>query len=108
MRPLNRIGSLVALPYTVELNDVVISAVQQHGSDEILKRGLRQFERLYDEGAESVRVMTISLHPYLSGVPHRIGDVEELYEHLRQRSNVEFLYGAEIVDWWRAQQGKKS
>ncbi|HET6309321.1 MAG TPA: polysaccharide deacetylase family protein, partial [Rhodopila sp.] len=32
-------GRLVSVPYTVELNDVVISAVQQQPSDEILRRG---------------------------------------------------------------------
>ena len=32
----------------------------------------RQFDVLYREGAESGRVMAIALHPYLTGVPHRI------------------------------------
>lgn len=94
-------GPLVAMPYTVELNDVVVSAIQMHSSDEMLKRGIDQFARLYAEGAESVRIMTISLHPYLSGVPHRIGHIEQLYAYLRKQSDVEFLTGAEIVDWWR-------
>lgn len=94
-------GPLVAMPYTVELNDVVVSAVQQHSSDEILRRGLDQFSRLYAEGADSVRIMTISLHPYLSGVPHRIGYIEQLYAHLCKQDHVEFMTGAEIVDWWR-------
>ncbi len=32
----------------------------------------RQFDVLYREGAQSGRVMAIALHPYLTGVPHRI------------------------------------
>ena len=35
-------GSMVSIPYTVEINDVVISAVQQQPSDEILRRGCDQ------------------------------------------------------------------
>jgi hypothetical protein len=33
---------MVSIPYTVEINDVVISAVQQQPSDEILRRGCDQ------------------------------------------------------------------
>jgi allantoinase len=39
-----RSGEIVSVPYTVELNDVVISAVQQHTSDELLRRGRDQFD----------------------------------------------------------------
>ena len=57
-----RSGDIVSVPYTVELNDVVISAVQLHGSDELLRRGRDQFDQLYREGRHS-RVMAISIHP---------------------------------------------
>ena len=46
-----RAGEIVSVPYTVEINDVVISAVQQQPSDEILRRGRDQFDRLYLDGA---------------------------------------------------------
>jgi hypothetical protein len=36
----------VSVPYTVEINDVLISAVQQQPSDEILRRGRDHFDRL--------------------------------------------------------------
>jgi allantoinase len=38
---------IVAMPYTVEINDVVITAVQGHRSDEIFLRGVDHFDRLY-------------------------------------------------------------
>ncbi len=47
---------IVSVPYTVEINDVVISAVQQQPSDEILRRGKDQFDRLYLDGAKAPRV----------------------------------------------------
>ena len=71
-------AATVSLPYTVEINDVVISAVQQQPSDEILRRGRDQFDRLYLDGAKAPRVMAISIHPYLTGVPHRIKYLEAL------------------------------
>jgi len=97
-------GPITALPYTIELNDVAISAVQQHSSDEMLKRGKAQFDRLYKDGAQTPRVMAISVHPYLSGVPHRIGFLEELYDYVLGHDKVLVWTGEEILDWFLAQQ----
>jgi peptidoglycan/xylan/chitin deacetylase (PgdA/CDA1 family) len=97
-------GPITALPYTIELNDVAISAVQQHSSDEMLKRGKAQFDRLYKDGAQTPRVMAISVHPYLSGVPHRIGFLEELYDYVLGHDKVLVWTGEDILDWFLAQQ----
>lgn len=98
-----RTGEIVAVPYTVEINDVVISAVQQQPSDEILRRGRDQFDRLWLEGATAPRVMAISIHPYLTGVPHRIKYLEQLYEYILGHEGVVMWTGAEILDWYRDQ-----
>jgi allantoinase len=97
-------GTITSVPYTVELNDVVISAVQQHASDEMLKRGKAQFDRLYLDGLKTPRVMTISVHPYLSGVPHRIGYLEQLYDYVLGHEGVLVWTGEEILDWFLEQQ----
>jgi len=94
-------GRVVSVPYTVEINDVSIMAVQQHSSDELLKRGIRQFDRLYKESANSMRVMAVSVHPYLTGVPHRIGYLEELYAHITKHTGVLMWTGEQILDWYR-------
>lgn len=100
-----RTGRLVSVPYTVEVNDVVISAVQQHRSDELLHRGRDQFDRLHQEGAEHPRVMAISIHPYLTGVPHRIKYLEALYDHILGHEGVAMMTGAEILDCYLQQSG---
>jgi len=97
-----RTGELVSVPYTVELNDVVISAVQQQPSDEILRRGRDQFDRLWQEGERIPRVMAITIHPYLTGVPHRIRYLEALYDHILGHDGVIVCTGAEILDFYRA------
>jgi len=97
---------IVSLPYTVELNDVAISAVAQHSSDEMLTRGRRQFDRLYAESARTTRIMSISVHPYLSGAPHRIGYVEELLDYILGHPGVEFWTGEQILDWYRSVSGR--
>jgi allantoinase len=98
-----RAGTIISIPYTVEINDVVISAVQQQPSDEIFRRGRDQFDRLYLEGAKAPRVMAISIHPYLTGVPHRIKYLEMLYDYILGHEGVVMWTGAEILDWYRSQ-----
>ncbi len=100
---LTRTGRLISVPYTVEVNDVLISAVQQQPSDEILRRGRDQFDRLYQEGATIPRVMAISIHPYLTGVPHRIKYLEALYDYILGHEGVVMWTGAEILDWYLAE-----
>jgi allantoinase len=98
-----RAGDIVSVPYTVEINDVVMTAIQQSPSDEILRRGRDQFDRLYMEGAEIPRVMAISIHPYLTGAPHRIKYLEALYDHILGHEGVVMWTGAEIMDWYKGQ-----
>ncbi|PTU67711.1 polysaccharide deacetylase [Chromobacterium sp. Panama] len=98
-----RAGSVVSVPYTVELNDVVISAVQQHASDELLRRGRDQFDQLYREGADIPRVMAISVHPYLTGAAHRIRYLAELYDYILSYPDVLMCTGEQILDVYLAQ-----
>lgn len=93
-------GSIISIPYTVEMNDVCMMAVAQHASQEWLDRGIRQFDRLYQESAKSARVMAISVHPFLAGVPHRIGYVEEVFKHILSKPDVLFWTGEQILDWY--------
>lgn len=98
-----RSGKIVSIPYTVEINDVVMSAVQLQPSDEILRRGRDQFDRLYLESAKTTRVMAISVHPFLTGVPHRIKYLEALYDYILGHEGVAIMTGSEILDWYRTQ-----
>ena len=76
--------------------------IQNHPAEELLRRGRDQFDRLYDESAGTMRVMAIAIHPYITGVPHRIRYLEELYKHILGRPGVVHWTGGEIADWYRA------
>ena len=91
---------VVSVPYTVEMNDIAMMVLQSHPSSEWLRRGIDQFDRLYAEGEASARVMAISIHPYITGVPHRIGYLERLYEYIGQRPGVLMWTGEQILDWY--------
>jgi len=98
-------GEIVSVPYTLEVNDIPLMALQHHASDELYLRGAAQFDRLYAESvaSESARVMAISVHPYITGVPHRIGWLEKLYAHVASKPGVLMWTGEQILDWYLTQ-----
>lgn len=98
-------GTLFSIPYSQELNDIPIYVTQHHRSSELFERARDQLETLYREGATNARVMAIATHPYLTGVPHRIGYFDKLLEHLKQYDGVLFMTGSEILDWYKEATG---
>src|SRR5262245_20328017 len=94
---------VVALPYNFELHDIVMMALQNHPSVEMYRRIMDQFEWLYAESATRPKFMSIAMHPYLSGVPHRIGHVQRAFEEILSRPGVAAWDGAKILDWHLAQ-----
>jgi len=95
-----RNGPLVTLPYTMELNDIPMMAVQHHEADYLLKRFIDQFDRLYAEGQQRAKIISLAIHPYLSGQPHRIKYLEAIYEYTRRFDGVLYWTGEEILDWY--------
>jgi peptidoglycan/xylan/chitin deacetylase (PgdA/CDA1 family) len=100
-----RAGPLVSVPYTLETNDITVHALQHLPSDALYRRGVDQFEWLYQESATITRVMALSLHPYLTGVAHRVRHLERLYAHLLARPGVLMWTGGQIYDWYVGQTG---
>jgi hypothetical protein len=96
---------MLQVPYTLETNDIVVHAVQHLPSDAFMRRCIDQFDRLYQDGQANARVMAISLHPYLTGVPHRIGWFEKALDHILSHDGVACMKGCEIADWYRGATG---
>ena len=98
-------GPLVSVPYTLELNDITMMVIQHHASSEWLRRARDQFDRLYAEGAKTPRVMALAVHPYISGVPHRIKYLEAVYDYIRKQKGVWMTTGQEIYQHYKTTWG---
>jgi len=96
-----RHGPVIAVPYTIETNDIVVHAVQHQPAENFRTRCIDQFARLHAEGAGNARVMAISVHPYITGVPHRIGTFEAVLDHVFGQDGVVAMTGSQIADWYR-------
>jgi allantoinase len=44
--------------------------------------------------------MGLAVHPYISGVPHRIGWLEKALAHMAARPGTVFWQGRQIMDWY--------
>ena len=93
-------GTMTTIPYTVETNDITVYALQAHRSPEFFDRGRDQFDRLYAEAEHNARVMAISIHPYITGVPHRIKYLEALLDYIGSHEEVEWMTASQIGDWY--------
>jgi peptidoglycan/xylan/chitin deacetylase (PgdA/CDA1 family) len=96
-------GPLIGVPYTLELNDIVVFALEQHRSDEMYQRLLHALPTYLEETRHDPRVLAIAVHPYITGVPHRIAFFRRMLEELRRQPGVVFMTGSEIADWYAAQ-----
>jgi allantoinase len=91
---------VVALPYNFEIHDIVMMALQHHPSNVWHARALDHFNTLYAESAERPKIMAIACHPYLSGVPHRIGHVQQTFAEILAYDGVVAWNGEKILDWY--------
>jgi peptidoglycan/xylan/chitin deacetylase (PgdA/CDA1 family) len=95
--------TIIAMPYTQQLNDK--SAIERRlvSADGFAKMICDQFDVLYKEGAKSGRVMAIALHPYLIGVPHRIAALDRALKYICRHKKVWKTTGSEIARHYLAQ-----
>ncbi|WP_108659950.1 polysaccharide deacetylase family protein [Acuticoccus kandeliae] len=94
-----RSGRLMTLPYQMDVNDAM--AYRHHfDAAEFERMMLDHFECLYEEGAETARIVCIALHPYIMGQPHRIAALERALGAMVERSGVWVATGTEISDWF--------
>jgi allantoinase len=93
-------GPIVSIPYTQECNDVAMMLIQHHKASEFYERAIDQFEQIYADAEGSARVMAISVHPYIMGAPHRAKYFRRIFETIREKRDVLFWNGEQILDWY--------
>jgi len=92
--------TLLALPYSIELNDISMMIVQHHPAREFVTRCMDYFERLYAESKSRAKFMSIAVHPYISGTPYRIKYFEQVLAALKKKPGVVFWTGEQIMNWY--------
>lgn len=98
-------GRLISLPYSLEISDSTVIGTGPGAAfegDDFAEMIKRQFDTLYEEGAESGRVMCISLHAYLIGQPHRARYLDEALDYILSHDGVWATTAEEIAEYYMA------
>ena len=98
-------GELLTMPYSVEINDIPVVMIQHQPMEAFCQRAIRTAQRLLSEARSAgplagAKIMSFAIHPYISGVPHRIEALESLLDSLLDTEGLVFMQGHEIADWY--------
>ena len=91
---------ILNVPYTQECNDVAMMLIQHHKASEYCDRAIDQFEQIYEDAANSARVMALVVHPYIMGAPHRTRHFRRIFDVVKRKPDVAFMTGGQILDWY--------
>lgn len=103
-----RTGSLVAVPYSNEINDFTLVVRRGHTTDEVRDILIEELQVLHAEGEKTGRIMNVGLHPHVSGRAYRIRALREFIEFAQTLDGVWWSTREAIADHYRAQVGSGS
>ena len=92
----------LVVPYTIDVNDFRFWRGTMFTGRDFETYCVDSFDTLYREGAGSGRVMAICLHPFVIGVPHRIGVLDSALAYILGHEGVWRATGSEIVEHYLA------
>jgi peptidoglycan/xylan/chitin deacetylase (PgdA/CDA1 family) len=98
-------GSLVAMPYSNEINDIPLALNHHFSGQQIYETNRDQFDVIYQDGQDTARVMGIALHPFITGVPHRAKYLDQALAYISGHRHVWLTTGSEILDAYRGATG---
>lgn len=92
----------LVVPYTMDSNDSKFAAGGSFSSPFDFENHLRlTFDRLYLEGEETPRLMSIGLHPRLSGRPGRAQALANFLSYAMEHERVWFCRRVDVAHHWR-------
>ena len=94
-------GQMFSMPYSQEINDIPAMLGLHRSGEEFGQMICDQFDVLYEDGAKTGRVMSICLHPFLIGHPHRSKYFAKALAHITSRQEVWVTTGSEILDAYK-------
>jgi peptidoglycan/xylan/chitin deacetylase (PgdA/CDA1 family) len=94
-------GELFSLGGDLDLDDVYIHLNGRRSIEDYRRLIQETFDGLYRDGAESGRLMVISLHPYVMGWPWRSKSLDSALAHIDGYKDVWKASGNEVIDWYK-------
>ena len=96
-------GPHLAIPYTLDTNDMRFAVAQGFNSGDQFYAYLRDsFDALYAEGADAPKMLSVGLHCRLVGRPGRIVGLQRFLDHIAGHDGVWIPRRIDIARHWHA------
>lgn len=89
---------MLSIPYGHDMGDMNAIMRGHYSPAEFTQMMIDSFNVLYRESFRTGKVLPVSLHPFLTGVPHRIDGLARGLEYFTRYEDVWFATGSEIRD----------
>ncbi len=101
-----QLGDMWSLPLCTEIEDRFVVMDNLHGEASWAQQVIDAFDYLLEEAKTSGagRLLSLSLHPWVMGQPHRIKHLERVLDHIAKSSDVWQASPSRILDAFTAQQ----
>ncbi|WP_246107134.1 polysaccharide deacetylase family protein [Pseudonocardia kunmingensis] len=99
------VPGMYSVPYSIELNDVSMFVSRSFTGPEFLQAVRDQLDQLYEDSAESGRVMALCVHPFSVSQPFRHRYFDQALEYIAGHEGVWLATSDEILDAYRAGRG---
>ncbi len=93
-------GHLVALPYS-NISDTSGFLQWHWHADDLYRYACEHFDTVYRESEKGARMISLAVHPFLTGRPPRIQWLDKSLEYITSHKRVWLTTGGEIADWYR-------
>jgi peptidoglycan/xylan/chitin deacetylase (PgdA/CDA1 family) len=93
----------LVVPYTLVHNDIRYATQGFPSPRDFFEACRMAFDLLWEEGATQPRMMTIGLHPRLTGQPGRAAALRDFLDYVSRRGGVWVTRRLEIAEHWWAQ-----
>jgi allantoinase len=92
-------GPLLSVPYPQEANDANAIVVRRMTADAFADLVVDQFDEMLQQAQSTALVCPISLHPHISGQPHRLRQLRRAFAHIAAaRARIWPAQAGEIAD----------
>lgn len=93
---------MISVPYSVELNDLLLFTSRGFTGPEFLQLVKDQYEQLRADSEHSGRVMALASHPFVIGQPFRHKYFDQALEYLAAQPDIWLTTSDEIADHYRS------
>ena len=92
-----RHGPILSIPYAHDLNDSLETVSRRTPSQIYCENLIDQFDEMLEESARRPLVMSLVLHSFILGHPHRLRRFRQVIEHIAQAARAHLAHAARAI-----------